>query len=75
MRSASLRNAPQAGSVVVSRLVVVTTLLERLLPLWTHPVDARDDTEAAFGEVYANPVVVNGTEMAITELAGRARSL
>jgi hypothetical protein len=25
--------------------------------------------------VYADPVVVNGTEMTITELAGRARSL
>jgi SnoaL-like polyketide cyclase len=53
----------------------VIALLERLLPLWTQPVDARDDTEAAFGAVYANPVVVNGTEMTIMELAGRARSL
>lgn len=50
-------------------------LSERLLPLWTQPVDARDAPEAAFREVYADPVVVNGTEMTITELAGRARSL
>jgi hypothetical protein len=26
-----------------SRLVVVVAVLERLLPLWTQPVDARDD--------------------------------
>ena len=26
-------------------------LLERLLPLWTEPVDGRGDPEAAFGEV------------------------
>ena len=33
-------------------------LLERLLPLWTEPVDGRGDPEAAFGEVYADPVAV-----------------
>ena len=35
-------------------------LLERLLPLWTEPVGGRGDPEAAFGEVYADPVAVNG---------------
>jgi hypothetical protein len=53
----------------------VVALLERLVPLWTQPGDARDAPEAAFAEVYADPVVVNGTEMTITELTGRARSL
>src|SRR6478609_10806364 len=28
-------------------------LLERLLPLWTEPVDGPGDPKAAFGEVYA----------------------
>ena len=50
-------------------------LLERLLPLWTEPVDGRGDPEAAFGEVYADPVVVNSTEMSLTALVARARSL
>ena len=50
-------------------------LLERLLPLWTEPVDGRGDAEAAFGEVYADPVVVNGTEISRTALVARARSL
>jgi predicted ester cyclase len=50
-------------------------LLERLLPLWTEPVDGRGDPEAAFGEVYADPVLVNGTEMSLDALVARARSL
>ena len=50
-------------------------LLERLLPLWTEPVDGRGDPEAAFGEVYADPDVVNGTEMSLAALVARARSL
>jgi hypothetical protein len=38
-------------------------------------VDARADAEAAFGQVDANPVLMNGTEMTVTEMVGRARSL
>ena len=30
---------------------------------------------AAFGEVYADPVLVNGTELALTDLVDRARAL
>ena len=54
---------------------MATDLLERLLPLWTQPVDARDDAVAAFRTVYADPVVVNGTAMPIADLVSRARSL
>ena len=50
-------------------------LLGRLLPLWTQPVDSWDDAEAAFRGVYADPVVVNGIEMPIAELVGRAGAL
>lgn len=50
-------------------------LLGRLLPLWTQPVDSWDDAEAAFRGVYADPVVVNGIEMPVAELVGRARAL
>ena len=35
-------------------------LLERLLPLWTQPVDSRDDAVAAFRTVYTDPVVSDG---------------
>jgi hypothetical protein len=58
-----------------SRLVIMTSLVERLESLWAQPVGARADAEAAFAEVYADPVVVNGVAMTIAELAGRARSL
>jgi SnoaL-like polyketide cyclase len=59
--------AQQRGTVIA--------LLERLLPLWTQPVDSRDDAEAAFREVYADPVLVNGIEMPIAELVRRAGAL
>lgn len=54
---------------------MMIALLERLLPLWTQPVDSWDDAEAAFREVYADPVAVNGIEMPIAELTGRAKAL
>jgi predicted ester cyclase len=53
----------------------VTSVLERLIPLWTQPVDARPDPVAAFGVVYADPVLVNGNELALTGMAERARAL
>ena len=53
----------------------MTAVVERLLALWTQPVSARDDAQEAFAEVYADPVVVNGAAVTITELVDRARSL
>jgi hypothetical protein len=53
----------------------MTALVERPLPLWTQPVRARDAAQAAFAEVYADPVVVNGAAMTITYLVDWARSL
>jgi hypothetical protein len=64
-----------AVSATAAQTVVVIALVECLLPLWTRPVDAWDDPEAAFCEVYADPVAVNGTEMTVAELTGRARLL
>jgi predicted ester cyclase len=53
----------------------VTDLLDRLLRLWTRPVGDHADAEAAFGRVYADPVVVNGVPMTVAQLVDRARSL
>jgi hypothetical protein len=50
-------------------------LLDRLVPLWTQPVGSREDPEAAFREVYADPVMVNGAQMPVADLVGRARML
>jgi hypothetical protein len=46
----------------------MTALVERLMALWTQPIRARDDAQAAFAEVYADPVAVNGVAMTITDL-------
>ena len=53
----------------------MTPLLERLRELWSHPVGDRPDPVTAFREVYADPVVVNGSEMTVADLVGRARAL
>jgi predicted ester cyclase len=53
----------------------VRDLLERLLRLWTQPVGDQAEAEAAFGRVYADPVVVNGATTRLAELVDRARSL
>lgn len=60
---------------MASRLGGVRDLLERLLRLWTQPVGDQAEAEAAFGRVYADPVVVNGATTRLAELVDRARSL
>ena len=72
---AEVQRQAVAASATAKQTGAVTDLLGRLLPLWTQPVDSWDDAEAAFREVYADPVVVNGIEMPIVELVGRARAL
>ena len=64
-----------AGQRWAKQTGVVIAVLDRLLPLWTQPVDSRDNAEAAFREVYADPVVVNGIEMPVADMVGRARAL
>jgi predicted ester cyclase len=49
--------------------------LDRLVPLWTQPAGSCDDAEAAFREVYADPVAVNGAETPLADLVRRARML
>jgi predicted ester cyclase len=53
----------------------MTALLDRLLKLWQEPVDQRDDPEAAFREVYADPVWINGVPTPVSALVERARVL
>ena len=49
--------------------------LAQLLDLWLEPVDDRDDPEAAFRELYADPVSINGAPTPVRELVERARAL
>jgi predicted ester cyclase len=53
----------------------VAALLDRLFDLWLEPVDERDDPEAAFRELYADPVSINGAPTPVSSLVDRARSL
>lgn len=49
--------------------------VDRLLRLWTVPIPDDDAAEAAFRELYNEPVAVNGVPVDIAELVDRARSL
>ena len=51
-------------------------VIDRALPLWAGPVPTDDDLAvAAFAEVYANPVMVNGEPTSLLSLVQRARML
>ena len=50
--------------------------VERLLRLWTDPLPTDDaSAAAAFGELYTDPVTVNGTPLPMSDLVARARVL
>ncbi len=53
----------------------MSVLLDQLFALWQEPVDERDDPEAAFRKVYADPVSINGVSTPVTALVERARNL
>ena len=49
--------------------------VERLLRLWSEPLGDDDAAAAAFREIYADPVSVNGAPVSAAELVARARRL
>ncbi|HEY7272260.1 MAG TPA: ester cyclase [Actinoplanes sp.] len=50
-------------------------LVDRVMALWANPVPDGPAGEAAFAECYADPLTVNGTHFALTDLVTRARNL
>jgi SnoaL-like polyketide cyclase len=50
-------------------------LEERLFALWTVPPSSGDDLDAAFRELYDDPVLINGVSIPVTDLVARARAL
>jgi hypothetical protein len=53
-----------------------TSLTDRLMRLWSETLPADDSTaEAAFRELYTDPVTVNGITLSVADLVARARSL
>jgi hypothetical protein len=53
----------------------VPDLAETLFELWRTPPDERPDTLAAFAALYTDPVLINGTPMALPDFVQRARDL
>ena len=50
--------------------------VERMLRLWTDPLPEDDvAAAAAFRELYADPVTVNGTPLTAVDLVARARTM
>jgi predicted ester cyclase len=50
-------------------------LVTRLFTLWDDVPGAEDAAQAAFRELYTDPVRINGVDMAVAELVRRARSM
>ena len=50
------------------------TAVDALFDLWLTPIEG-PEAYAAFAEVYCDPVIVNGNEMALADLVIRARTL
>ncbi len=55
-------------------VIFVTELVSKLMALWAGP-PVEGAAEKAFGELYTDPVIVNGTAMTVTQLAERAGAL
>jgi hypothetical protein len=53
----------------------VTDLIDRLVALWTRPPTGDDRDEDVFREAYADPVTLNGTDVAVAGLVERYRML
>ena len=52
----------------------MSNFIDTLLALWTAPL-AEDSAEEQFAVLYTDPVVVNGVEFSVAEMAARARML
>ena len=52
----------------------MSDLVDRLLALWTNPVDG-PDARAGFAALYTDPVTVNGVDLSVDDLLARARAL
>jgi ketosteroid isomerase-like protein len=48
-------------------------LVAQLTRLWTEPFASESEALAAFGEMYADPVRINGTDVPLAQLVARAR--
>jgi hypothetical protein len=50
--------------------------VDSMMKLWSEPLpDSDQEAEAAFRELYTDPVVVNGAELTAADLVARARAV
>ncbi|MEJ2890110.1 ester cyclase [Actinomycetospora aeridis] len=55
--------------------MATTDFVTRLMDLWSTPLPVDDAAaRAAFGELYTDPVRINGTDMSLADLLTRARA-
>jgi hypothetical protein len=64
-----------AGAAVERDDGCMADVVERVMALWQHLPDDDGAARAAFAEVYAEQVVVNGAEVSLDRLLARARAL
>ena len=53
----------------------MSTLVDRMLDVWRRTPADDAEAAAAFAEVYADPLTVNGAPMTVTGLLARARAV
>src|SRR5437764_15010341 len=63
------------SKAIFARLGAMADLVEQLRALWATPVTDPHAAHAAFGQVYADPVLVNGAPMSLAALVARAIAL
>jgi predicted ester cyclase len=56
-------------------MIAGMTTVERLSRLWTEPLADGVGAIAAFGELYTDPVLINGAETLLADLVERAREM
>jgi SnoaL-like polyketide cyclase len=53
----------------------MTSYTERIFALWFRPHESRSAAQAAFAEMYADPVMVNGSPLSIADLVDRSAAV
>jgi hypothetical protein len=61
--------------VTVQPAPTAPAILDRLLDLWTEPSQDEAEQVERFAICYTDPVVINGSPVALTDLVARARML
>jgi SnoaL-like polyketide cyclase len=53
----------------------MSSFVEQVFALWFQPHESRSAAQAAFGELYADPVMVNGSPLSVADLVDRSAAV